>query len=247
MGPAAGLLWVPTADVLRTGSLEFSAMGFGHNDIDLAEGPLDLGLRVSPWSGWEFDGQGTWDLWSNPSISSFYFTFSVKNHLPTFTPGFRLAWIGGLTAASWLEGPMGIPPTDLLTTFPGLRLALAASWTWGPWTLLVSPELDGSFWSPSTAYYDSPPAPAVRAWGYGRFGLDFNPGPFSLGLSGVVRTETFDQGFGLLGPSNFGLEARLPLSNLPWTLSWYLTVAAYSSGDYAWYSGFGLSFVASAW
>lgn len=241
LGPAAGLLWVPTAEVLSPGTLQVSVLGLGHAQPPLLHVPLSTAVRFSPAQDWEVFGQASFRLWSDPYLNSGYATFSVKQRLETARAGFRAAWLVGATAGSWLEGASGVPPTDFLTTYPALRASLPVSWSWGRWTLMLAPEVDASYWSPSTAYEAAGPDEGLRLWAYGRAGLAFDPGPFSLAVSGAARTRTFDRGAGFLAPAQLGFEARWPLPSTPVTLTGYASVSAYSTDDYAWYGGLGVS------
>lgn len=242
LGPAAGLLWTPTAEVLGPGTMQASIFGLGHVEQAGAQFPVSTALRFSPARGWEGFGQVSARLWGDYRLNSGYATFSVKRRIALDSPDFRLAWVLGGTLGTWLSDEPGIPPTDFLTTFPAVRAMLPASWSWGKWTILVAPEVDGSFWSPTTAYEAaSVDAIGFRLWGYGRVGLSYDPGPFSFALSGVARTRSFDQGTGWLAPAHLGLEGHYPIPDSPLTLSGYLSVSAYNSVDYAWYGGVGLS------
>jgi len=69
----------------------------------------------------------------------------------------------------------------------------------------------------------------------------FDPGPFSIGVSAAARTLSFDRGFGVLDPAQLGLEAHWPLADSALTLTGYISVSAYSTVDYAWYGGLGMS------
>lgn len=241
LGPAAGLLWVPTAEVLSPGTLELSALGIGHREGDLLHAPVSMAARFSPARDWELLAQLSARLWSDSYLNSGYATFSVKHRLETSSPSFRSAWVLAATAGTWLEGDAGVPPTDFLTTFPGVKALLPISWSWGRFTLLLAPELDFSYWSPATAYTLPTADEGPKAWGYGRAGLVFDLGSVSLAISGAARTDTFDRGVGLLAPAHLGLEGHATLPGTPLTLGGYLSVSAYSTVDYAWYGGVGFS------
>lgn len=242
LGPAAGLLWTPTAEVLGPGTVQASVLGLGHVEEAGAHFPVSTALRFSPARGWEGFGQLSARIWGDYHLNSGYATFSVKRRIALDSPDFRAAWVVGGTVGTWLVDGLGIPPTDFLTTFPAVRALLPAAWSWGKWTILVAPEIDGSFWSPTTAYESSSvDAIGFRLWGYGRVGLSYDPGPFSFALSGAARTRSFDQGTGWLAPAHLGLEGHYPIPDSPLTLSGYLSVSAYNSVDYAWYGGIGLS------
>lgn len=246
LGPAPGLLWVPSAEVLSPGVFQLSVLGLGHFEQGLGHFPISTALRFAPIHGWEFFGQTSFRVWNDSSLNSVYFTFAVKRLIAVDSPHFRLAWVAGGTLASWMAEVPGIPPTDFLTTFPAVRALLPASWSLGRWTILVAPEVDGSYWSPSTAYEAATGAEeGFRLWGYGRVGLAYDPGPFSVALSGAARTRSFDRGTGWLAPAHLGLEARLPVPRSPLTLTGYLSVSAYSTVDYAWYGGVGVSLLAA--
>lgn len=247
LGPASGLLWTPTPEVLSPGTLQLSFLGMGHVEGGLGHFPLSSSLRFAPAHGWELWGQTSFRVWTDPSLSSGYATFALKQRIPLDSTNFRLAWVAGGTLGTWLTGDPGIPPTDFLTTFPAVRVLLPAAWSWGKWTLVVTPEIDGSFWSPATAYEAATGAEeGFRLWGYGRLGLSYDPGSFSLALSGAARTRSFDKGTGWLAPAHLGLEARYPVPETPLTLTTYLSVSAYSTVDYAWYGGLGLSLLLPA-
>ena len=242
LGPAPGLLWVPTPEVLSPGTLQVSVLGMGHRENGLLHAPVSSSLRVSPAWDWEVAGQLTARLWSETDLNSMYGTFALKRRIPFDSPDFRVAGVFGGTLATYVVGKPGIPPTDFLTTFPAIRALLPASWTWGKWTIMVAPEIDWSWWSPSTAYENAFEAlEGPRFWAYGRFGLAYEPGPFSLAFSAAVRSRTFEQGAGILTPVQTGFEARWPLPNTPLTLTAYLAASAYTTVDYAWYGGLGFS------
>ena len=243
LGPGAGLLWTPTPEIVGPGTVQASTLVLGHAEGDLSHIPVSTSVRFSPVAGWEVFGQTTLRAWSDPSLDSVYATFAVKNRLDLDLEkgGFRAAWLVGATAGSYFD-TAAIPATDFLTTFPALRAALPVSWTWGRWTLMVTPEADVSLAAPSTAY-TSDWGTGWKTWGYLRGGLSFDPGWFSLAFSGAARTDVWGRGLGFLAPAQLGLEARLPIPTTPATLTGYVSVSAYAPNDYAWYGGVGLSFL----
>jgi hypothetical protein len=247
LGPAPGLLWTPTPEVFSPGTFQVSLLGLGHVEGWLGQFPLSVSVRGAPAAGWEVFGQSSFRVWTDPTLDSGYFTLALKRRIALDSPNFRAAWVAGATLGTWLTGDLGVPPTDFLTTFPAARVLLPAAWSWGKWTLVVTPEVDGSYWSPATAYESASGAEeGFRFWAYGRLGLSYDPGAFSVALSGAARTRSFDRGTGWLAPAHLGLEARYPVAGSPLTLTGYLSVSAYSTVDYAWYGGVGVSLLVPA-
>jgi hypothetical protein len=206
---SAGLLYVPTADILPGGSAQFSSLVLVHGesgeDGTSIRAPVNLGLRVGlgPRNRFELDtsvggiigySRDTFDL---PWFASAAFKASLR----------RAAGPFGLGAAAQAKITYQNAYTDTLANFSGLSLGLPAALQWGRFALLFSPEV---ILSPWTVGYeeDFDPDPGINAWLYGRFGMLVDFSSFSAGVSLSLRSQPFAEGFGLDMPLQGALEAH---------------------------------------
>ncbi len=232
----AGLLYVPSPEVLPRGSSQFSTLLVSHMGASAGgptfRTPWDLGLRLGMGedNDLELDLHGGVIL-GYGEVVPWYISAAFKR--PLFRPG------GALESALLIKLGHQTVRTDSFASFSGLTVGLSASVAMGSLRLFVSPELTLTFWDVS---YTDPgwPPPAFTAWGYAKGGVALDMDPWTVGVSASVRSLPFDRGFGLALPVQGGLELHWMIPDTQLILTAALTGEARGVGSYYFSGGVGL-------
>lgn len=235
----AGLLYVPSADVLPAGAFQASVTGLAYANplTGNLQAPVQLTFRSGLGQDLEIAAAvGAILTDAVPPVAA-----SVSLKWQALAPE-RPAGVGvALEAKAALQGvpAAGILTTDTFSNFSGLCLGVPIQVAMGPFAILAEAALIVSAWQVD---YDSDPVTTASpaAWMYWRAGLMVDAGAFVAGISASARSLPLPGGLLSIGlPVQAGAEASWLL---PGT---HVLVGAAVAGEFAavddWYLMGGVS------
>lgn len=194
---------------LGYGSFSFAAMA--HRGVAGGlRAPISLALVHAPSRRVQLRGYGTVEVTDSARQNSVRAGGSLSLALVD-SPVFALRGVlrGAVQPVGYL--PTG-PRPDTFGAFPGGSLTIAAEVNLGPLVVLFAPEVSVSPGAP--AYADDSPA-EFAVWGYGRAGVGVRfAGLGYLGVSLLLRTDSFQSGLRLGSPFSLAGELALPLGGV---------------------------------
>ena len=243
---SAGLLYVPTADIVPGGSVQLSTLALAHASgagaNTIVRVPVNLGLRLGmgPRNLFELDasiggiiGYEEETLFM-PGFASAAFKASLLRPKRTFD----------LSSAAQVKLTFQNTHIDTLANYRGLSVGLPTGLHLGPLAILFSPEV---IWSWRAVSYDPDYTPPQRAYGYGwmygRFGLLLDLSPLIAGASLSLRSlrfDQFDERFRIDLPLQTALEMHWLFPDTQLFLSASVAGEFRDSQDYYLLGGFGL-------
>jgi hypothetical protein len=170
------------------------------------------------------------------SVSSDAYELTASVLVPVASEVLHASLLGKFSYGSFLEAGDWPSPYDGLTRFPGLALALALEYDVENLRAFAAPEIEVGTFYPN---YDPTLVPGFFAWGYLRGGIESKLGPFSLALSGAIRSLPFNYGLAFAWPLSAGLEIRWHGRERPLVLS-FISTGEFDSRA-AWYLNSGIS------
>ena len=250
---SGGTLFAPAARPMASGGVEISSFLLGH--VLSSTGPTNgrilsgFGSRIafpaadSGESGAasqavevDLSFVGIFHPGETASVSSDAYELTASVLVPVASEAFHASLLGKFSYGSFLEAGDWPSPYDGLARFPGLSLALALEYDVENLRAFAAPEIEVSTFYPN---YDPAIVPGFFAWGYLRGGLESKLGPFSLALSGAVRSLPFNYGLSVAWPLSAGFEIRWHGRERPLVLS-FLATGEFDSRA-AWYLNSGIS------
>ncbi len=214
---ASGLLFAPSPDILPKGSSQIFLSSMGHADSAGYRFPSSVSLRAAPLQNMETDIAGGVIIQS-PASNVYFLSLAAKTGI-WHIPGALSFNLSALIKGTYLFGTY----TDTMHNFTGLSVSLPAGCTFGPLTLIITPDIIVSPFQVSADKGTSPTG--WNLWGYARGGLVFEAGALWTALSASMRTRPFKEGFAPDYPVSAGWEVNWILPNTGIILSGYLTGA----------------------
>jgi hypothetical protein len=246
---SAGLLYVPTAEVLPEGDFQVAVLGAGlaAGSPALFQAPVQLGARIGLGSSFEIDASAG----IIASSVSLPFTASVAGRWNFVSPHGAYGTGAALQAKlSFQYNPDlysgNILLTDTFANFTGISVEMPFQVSLGVVSLMLSFGVQGSLWYPYRADAFNVPVLGPVAWLYLRAGAIVDIGSVTAGLSASTRTEPLPGGVAFLGnPVPFQLGAEIHWL-LPGSRLFLSAIAAgeYENGaNYYFMGGLGLGFL----
>lgn len=200
----SGLLYAGTPEVLPVSSYSVSSLLLAHVEAAGALVPIQIALRAVPAKNIEIDGQAAALLKSTNTVP---FSAGVAGKFSLVRPRSR---DGFSTAVTLKATYVSLTTSDTLTNFSGISIGAPLEYRLGPFGIVLMPEVIVAPY-PAT-YATAPSSISPTFWGYARGGLFLDFGSLVTGVSAALRTEPFDQGFGL---------AQVPLA-AGWEVHWLI-------------------------
>lgn len=249
---SGGPLFVPSARGAAPGGLELGSFVLGH--VLSSSGPptgrllSGIGTRLGIEAGGEgpertyeldLSALGIFHPGETGPLSTDAYVASLSFLAPLSSGPLLSSLLIKASYGSFLEAGDWPSPYDGLARYPGLSLSLPLEYDADSLRGFLAPELALGRFYPG---YDPAQVPGFHSWAYLRAGFESSFGPFSLALSGALRSLPLEEGLGLSWPLPAGLELRWHGAETPLVLSFILTGEFDSRA--AWYlnSGLGLGY-----
>jgi hypothetical protein len=189
----AGLLYVPTAEVLPAGAFQASIVGLANvNPVsgDL-QAPVQVSFRTGLGADLELDAAvGAIFTTAVPPVAG---SLSLRWQAAAPTRPFGLGVAFEAKAALQGVPGLGILTTDTYANFSGLGLGVPLQLTAGTLSLVFEPAILFSAWQ--VDYFSGPvTSPSPASWVYWRVGLMVDTGAFVAGVSASARSLPLPDG-----------------------------------------------------
>jgi hypothetical protein len=216
---SAGLLYVPSPDILPGRSVQLSSMVMAHGSGNGSDAnirvPVNVGMRVGLSRANRFELNTSTGGIIGYRDEAFYLPWfaSAAFKASLLRPSERI----DIGSAAQVKFTYQSGNTDTLANFTGFSLGLPTSLNLGPLAVLFSPEAILS-WE-AVSYTDTAPPSAAYGWLYSRFGVLLDYPSLSVGASVSLRSLRFDEGLGLDSPFQTAVEAHWLIPNTQLFLS----------------------------
>ena len=196
----SGLFYCPTPETLPKWSYQLSTIITGHEETAGSLYPVQASVRFGVLSGLEAGLQGT-ILLQDPFMDAYIIGLSGKYNFTHKDSGIFKA---GLSVKGTYTGQTY---KDTQSNYTGITLGLPLLLKVGRVNIVMAPEITAS--PIKVSYADTDPAAGSYIWGYGRTGVMLDYGFMSTGISAVLRTKPFSEGFAIQFPIEAGWEFHI--------------------------------------